>query len=113
MSWDAVRRSPKAFSNTVSWMHLLRRNLDTAKEIIEIVHCSFFLQDRILRNGSVEQGFSYSTKAMAKNLTGTLPLVKGFVATAIAVICFGSNFVPVKKIDTGDGELHALFDLGL
>ncbi|XP_059844668.1 transmembrane protein 144-like [Hypanus sabinus] len=60
-------------------------------------------QQQILRNDSVEKGFTYSTKAVAKNLTGTLPLVKGFVATAVAVICFGSNFVPVKKIDTGDG----------
>uniref|UniRef100_UPI00398F2668 transmembrane protein 144-like n=1 Tax=Pristiophorus japonicus TaxID=55135 RepID=UPI00398F2668 len=59
--------------------------------------------DRILKNGTLERGFTYTTKAIAKNVTGTLPLVKGFVATAVAVICFGSNFVPVKKIDTGDG----------
>jgi len=27
----------------------------------------------------------------------------GFVCAAIAVVCFGSNFVPVKKFETGDG----------
>ncbi|XP_048449258.1 transmembrane protein 144-like, partial [Rhincodon typus] len=27
----------------------------------------------------------------------------GFIACAVAVVFFGSNFVPVKKFDTGDG----------
>lgn len=27
----------------------------------------------------------------------------GYVAAAVAVFCFGSNFVPVKKFETGDG----------
>jgi len=27
----------------------------------------------------------------------------GYVAAAIAVLCFGSNFVPVKQFETGDG----------
>lgn len=27
----------------------------------------------------------------------------GFLAAAIAVVCFGTNFIPVKKYDTGDG----------
>ena len=27
----------------------------------------------------------------------------GFLCAAVAVICFGSNFVPVKKYETGDG----------
>ena len=27
----------------------------------------------------------------------------GFAAAAVAVVCFGSNFVPVKRYDTGDG----------
>lgn len=27
----------------------------------------------------------------------------GYVGTVVAVICFGSNFIPVKKVDTGDG----------
>ena len=28
---------------------------------------------------------------------------EGFIAAALAVLCFGSNFVPVKKFNTGDG----------
>lgn len=28
----------------------------------------------------------------------------GFAACAIAAVLFGSNFVPVKKFDTGDGN---------
>ena len=28
----------------------------------------------------------------------------GWVGVVIAVLFFGSNFVPVKKFDTGDGE---------
>ncbi|XP_078092003.1 transmembrane protein 144-like [Mustelus asterias] len=60
-------------------------------------------EDRIPKNGSLEKEFTYTKKVVPQNVTGTLPLVKGFVATAVAVICFGSNFVPVKKIDTGDG----------
>jgi len=30
-------------------------------------------------------------------------LLEGFICAAIAVLCFGSNFVPVKKYETGDG----------
>lgn len=29
--------------------------------------------------------------------------VLGFVACAVAVVLFGSNLVPVKKFETGDG----------
>ncbi|XP_036620586.1 transmembrane protein 144 [Trichosurus vulpecula] len=30
-------------------------------------------------------------------------LTTGFISSAVAVVLYGSNFVPVKKIDTGDG----------
>ncbi|GCC29176.1 hypothetical protein chiPu_0007613 [Chiloscyllium punctatum] len=62
-----------------------------------------FSNNRLLQNGTMEERFTYTKKAIPQNVTGTVPLVKGFVSTAVAVICFGSNFVPVKKIDTGDG----------
>ncbi|XP_076874352.1 transmembrane protein 144-like [Brachyhypopomus gauderio] len=39
----------------------------------------------------------------SSNSTNTTDLTFGFVSCAIAVIFYGSNFVPVKKIDTGDG----------
>jgi len=32
----------------------------------------------------------------------------GFVGAFIAIIFFGSNFIPVKKFDTGDGELVSI-----
>jgi hypothetical protein len=31
------------------------------------------------------------------------PAGVGYLAVAIAVLFFGSNFVPVKRYDTGDG----------
>ena len=31
------------------------------------------------------------------------PVYVGFIAAAIAVVFFGSNFVPLKKFETGDG----------
>jgi len=30
----------------------------------------------------------------------------GFACVGVAVVCFGSNFVPVKKFDTGDGVFY-------
>ncbi|XP_020849737.1 transmembrane protein 144 isoform X3 [Phascolarctos cinereus] len=39
---------------------------------------------------------------MEHNNNGT-DVTTGFISSAIAVVLFGSNFVPVKKIDTGDG----------
>lgn len=39
----------------------------------------------------------------ASNGTNSTDLVYGFVSCAVSVVFYGSNFVPVKKIDTGDG----------
>jgi len=33
----------------------------------------------------------------------------GFISAGIAILFFGTNFVPVKKFDTGDGRLNTLF----
>ncbi|XP_064637227.1 transmembrane protein 144-like [Lineus longissimus] len=33
----------------------------------------------------------------------TTSLTMGFIWAGIAVVCFGSNFVPIKKFETGDG----------
>jgi hypothetical protein len=30
----------------------------------------------------------------------------GYAAAIVAVVSFGSNFLPVKKYKSGDGELH-------
>ncbi|XP_015280249.1 PREDICTED: transmembrane protein 144 [Gekko japonicus] len=43
------------------------------------------------------QGSNSSTSSNGTDLT------IGFTSSAIAVLLFGSNFVPVKKFDTGDG----------
>ncbi|XP_036372937.1 transmembrane protein 144a [Megalops cyprinoides] len=37
------------------------------------------------------------------NSTNSTELTYGFVSCIVSVLFFGSNFVPVKKIDTGDG----------
>ena len=47
------------------------------------------------------------------------PAGVGYLAVAIAVLFFGSNFVPVKRYDTGDGMFFqwvmccAIFIVGL
>lgn len=38
------------------------------------------------------------------NSTNSSDLTYGFISCAVAAVFFGSNFVPVKKIDTGDGQ---------
>ncbi|XP_013917809.1 PREDICTED: transmembrane protein 144 isoform X1 [Thamnophis sirtalis] len=43
------------------------------------------------------QGIPYSGSSNTTDLT------IGFISSAVAVVLFGSNFVPVKKFDTGDG----------
>uniref|UniRef100_A0A673L9H4 Transmembrane protein 144a n=1 Tax=Sinocyclocheilus rhinocerous TaxID=307959 RepID=A0A673L9H4_9TELE len=37
------------------------------------------------------------------NSTNSSDLTYGFISCAVSVVFFGSNFVPVKKIETGDG----------
>ena len=32
-----------------------------------------------------------------------LPMIWGFVAVAVASVLFGSNLIPIKKFETGDG----------
>lgn len=34
-----------------------------------------------------------------------IPELWGFITAGIAILFFGSNFVPVKKYETGDGKL--------
>jgi len=38
-----------------------------------------------------------------------LPMYWGFVAVALAAVLFGSNLIPVKKFETGDGMSIAHF----
>ena len=33
----------------------------------------------------------------------------GWVGVVIAVVFFGSNFIPVKKFDTGDGKVTIMY----
>ena len=41
----------------------------------------------------------------------SIPTYQGIIAAAVAVLFFGSNFVPVKKFETGDGKRYILFCL--
>ncbi|XP_062055019.1 transmembrane protein 144-like isoform X4 [Lepus europaeus] len=38
------------------------------------------------------------------NNNGTDPAI-GYICSSIAILLFGSNFVPLKKCDTGDGNI--------
>ncbi|KAL4640391.1 transmembrane protein 144 isoform X1 [Arapaima gigas] len=40
---------------------------------------------------------------LGSNSSDPAALTSGFVACVVSVVFYGSNFVPVKKIDTGDG----------
>ncbi|KAM4708192.1 transmembrane protein 144 isoform 2-T4 [Discoglossus pictus] len=44
-----------------------------------------------------------SERSISKNATSSSDLAVGFASSFVSVILFGSNFVPVKKFDTGDG----------
>lgn len=37
----------------------------------------------------------------------TTPMYVGYIASAVAVLCYGTNFIPVKKFETGDGKGQA------
>lgn len=43
--------------------------------------------------------------------SGTPPDWVGYISCFIAIIFFGSNFVPVKKFETGDGTTYDLNQL--
>lgn len=38
------------------------------------------------------------------NSTSDIPEFWGFITAGIAIVFFGTNFIPVKKFDTGDGK---------
>ncbi|XP_038056860.1 transmembrane protein 144-like isoform X6 [Patiria miniata] len=46
----------------------------------------------------------------AKNNTGVSSTAVGFIGAAVAVLFFGSNLVPIKKADTGDGMFYQWID---
>ena len=55
----------------------------------------------------VDENATMNTEVRRLPLLGssnTTEMAYGFVANSIAVILYGSNFVPVKKIETGDGK---------
>ena len=43
-------------------------------------------------------------RASCSNSTGDSKEYVGYIGAIVAVLLFGSNFVPVKKYNTGDGE---------
>lgn len=45
------------------------------------------------------------------NSTNMTHFAYGIVANAVAVLLYGSNFVPVKRIETGDGRHTAILFL--
>lgn len=47
----------------------------------------------------------------AFNISNGTDLAIGFVSSTVAVLLFGTNFVPVKKFDTGDGKVICILML--
>ena len=56
-------------------------------------------------------GAKLSLLGETSNGTNTADLTYGFISCAVAVVFYGSNFVPVKKIDTGDGRFSLSLSL--
>ena len=54
-------------------------------------------------NGSTALPTESSTTAPT-DVPPTIPEYLGFIACAVAVLFFGTNFIPVKQFKTGDGK---------
>ena len=54
-------------------------------------------------NGSTALPTESSTVAPT-DVPPTIPEYLGFIACAVAVLFFGTNFIPVKQFKTGDGK---------
>ncbi|XP_062371945.1 transmembrane protein 144a isoform X2 [Sardina pilchardus] len=52
---------------------------------------------------AAELSYSLIGETNGTNGTDGTEMTYGFISCAVAVVFYGSNFVPVKKIDTGDG----------
>lgn len=52
---------------------------------------------------------SFERAYNAFNISNSTDLAIGFTSSTVAVLLFGTNFVPVKKYDTGDGKLNLRF----
>ncbi|KAG5285932.1 hypothetical protein AALO_G00009140 [Alosa alosa] len=76
---------------------------------LSTVLCMTFAADQTNRDGHPEEQLpaaelSYSLLGnMTTNGTDATEMAYGFISCAVAVVFYGSNFVPVKKIDSGDG----------
>lgn len=51
-----------------------------------------------------EDGHANHTDPTGDGSGSNIPQFWGFIAAAISILFFGTNFVPVKKFDTGDGK---------
>lgn len=51
---------------------------------------------------------SFGNSATTTEAPQTLPQYVGYIACVLAAILFGSNFIPVKKFETGDGKLKQI-----
>ena len=45
-----------------------------------------------------------SLSYLADPAADPIPVYCGYIASVVAVVLFGSNFIPVKKFETGDGN---------
>ena len=46
------------------------------------------------------------TTSSPNDSSADIPDYLGYISCVVAIIFFGSNFVPVKKFETGDGKLY-------
>ena len=60
------------------------------------------LKDNIILEDNGTQWYNLTDSTAASNSSSNV--VVGFIGAAVAIVFFGSNLVPVKKADTGDGK---------
>ncbi|XP_033632022.1 transmembrane protein 144-like isoform X2 [Asterias rubens] len=66
------------------------------------------LKDNIILEDNGTQWYNLTDSTAASNSSSNV--VVGFIGAAVAIVFFGSNLVPVKKADTGDGMFYQWVD---
>ncbi|XP_061229505.1 transmembrane protein 144 isoform X1 [Neopsephotus bourkii] len=65
--------------------------------------CQVPQQDNFTKRGTFRAKMNIGKTYSTFNISNGTDLAIGFTSSTVAVLLFGTNFVPVKKFDTGDG----------
>ncbi|KAF2978651.1 hypothetical protein EK904_010643 [Melospiza melodia maxima] len=68
-----------------------------------MVFCPDLQQNNSTKRNTFKAKMNIGKAYSAANISNGTDLAIGFASSTVAVLLFGTNFVPVKKFDTGDG----------